>query len=182
MIFTPLALHGAYRIDLEKREDSRGFFARLFCAEAFAAQGLATQFAQINTSFSRVPGTLRGLHFQRPPQAEAKLVRCLSGAIFDVIVDLRLGSPSFGKWAAEHLTAENRGMIYVPPGFAHGFQTLATGTELLYFHSTAYSAAHEGGLHHADPALAIPWPRAVAELSARDAAHPSLAALEAIVL
>ncbi len=175
MLFTPLALAGAFRIDLEKREDARGFFARLFCVEEFRAHGLESSWAQMNTSMSRSPGTLRGLHFQRPPMAEAKVVRCFRGAVFDVIVDLRAGSPTFGTWDSLELTQDNRSMVYVPKGFAHGFQTLEPDTELLYFHSAPYSAAHEGGLHHGDPALAIKWPRSVTEISARDASHPTLA-------
>lgn len=180
MIFTPLPLAGAFRIDLDRREDARGFFARLFCAEEFADHGLATTWVQCNTSFSRAEGTLRGLHFQRPPMAEAKMVRCLKGAIFDVMVDLRAGSATFGQWAALELSAENRSMAYIPEGFAHGFQTLSPETELLYFHSQVYSPAHEGGLRHDDPRLGIPWPRPVADLSPRDAAHPGLDTLEPI--
>jgi dTDP-4-dehydrorhamnose 3,5-epimerase len=180
MIFTPLPLAGAFRIDLDRREDARGFFARLFCAEEFADHGLATAWVQCNTSFSRAEGTLRGLHFQRPPMAEVKMVRCLKGAIFDVMVDLRAGSASFGQWTALELTDENRSMAYIPAGFAHGFQTLRPETELLYFHSQVYSPAHEGGLRHDDPRLGIPWPRPVADLSPRDAAHPGLDTLEPI--
>lgn len=180
MIFTPLPLAGAFRIDLDRREDARGFFARLFSAEEFAAHGLTTTWLHFNTSFSRAEGTLRGLHFQRPPMAEVKMVRCLKGAIFDVMVDLRAGSPSFGQWTALELSAENRCMAYIPEGFAHGFQTLSPNSELLYFHSQIYSPAHEGGLRHDDPHLAIPWPRPVADLSPRDAAHPGLDMLEPI--
>jgi dTDP-4-dehydrorhamnose 3,5-epimerase len=180
MIFTPLPLAGAFRIDLDRREDPRGFFARLFCAQEFADHGLVTTWLQCNTSFSRAEGTLRGLHFQRPPMAEAKMVRCLKGAIFDVMVDLRAGSATFGQWTALELTEENRSMAYIPEGFAHGFQTLSPETELLYFHSQVYSPAHEGGLRHDDPRLAIPWPRPVADLSPRDAAHPGLDTLEPI--
>lgn len=180
MIFTPLPLVGAYRVDLELRGDDRGFFARMFCAEEFAAHGLAATWVQSNVSFSAVEGTLRGLHFQRPPKAEAKLVRCLHGAIFDVIVDLRAGSATFGQWASVEIDAENRAMVYVPPGFAHGFQTLQPGTELLYLHSEAYSPTHEGGLAHDDPHLAIPWPRPVTGLSPRDATFPRLDQLDPI--
>jgi dTDP-4-dehydrorhamnose 3,5-epimerase len=180
MIFTPLSLAGAFRIDLDRREDARGFFARLFCAKEFANHGLTTTWVQCNTSLSRTEGTLRGLHFQRPPMAEVKMVRCLKGAIFDVMVDLRAGSPSFGHWTALELTAENRSMAYIPEGFAHGFQTLSPETELLYFHSQVYSPAHEGGLRHDDPRLGIQWPRPVADLSPRDAEHPGLDTLEPI--
>ncbi len=178
MIFSELPLAGAFRIDLDRRTDDRGFFARLFCAGEFAEQGLNTTWVQANDSFSRVQGTLRGLHFQRPPMAECKLVRCLKGAIWDVIVDLRAGSATFGQWQSLTLDDDNRTMIYIPPGFAHGFQTLRPETELLYFHSQVYSPLHEGGLAHDDPTLAIPWPLPVEGLSARDAAFPPLAALE----
>lgn len=178
MIFTELPLQGAFRVELDRRSDDRGFFARLFCATEFADHGLNTIWVQANDSFSAAAGTLRGLHFQRPPMAEAKLVRCLKGAIFDVIVDLRAGSPTHGQWTSLELDGENRDMVYIPPGFAHGFQTLRPDTELLYFHSQFYSPAHEGGLAHDDPALAIPWPRPPVGVSGRDAAFLPLAALE----
>lgn len=178
MIFTELPLAGAYRVELDRREDDRGFFARLFCAKEFSDTGLNTVWMQANNSFNRDAGTLRGLHFQRPPMAEAKLVRCLRGAIWDVIVDLRAGSPTYGQWTALELDENNRTMIYIPPGFAHGFQTLRPDTELLYLHSQFYSPAHEGGLAHDDPALGIPWPLPVVGLSIRDAAFPTLGALE----
>jgi dTDP-4-dehydrorhamnose 3,5-epimerase len=174
MIFTPLPLAGAFRIDLDRREDARGFFARLFCAEEFADHGLTTTWLQCNTSFSQAEGTLRGLHFQRPPMSEAKMVRCLKGAIFDVIVDLRPGSPSFGQWTALELTAENRSMAYVPEGFAHGFQVLEKESELLYLHSEQYSPQQEDGLSPLDPRLSIPWPLPIAEMSDRDRGFPIL--------
>jgi dTDP-4-dehydrorhamnose 3,5-epimerase len=181
MIFTALPLTGAYCINLDRRADDRGFFARLFCSIEFQEHGLATNFVQVNTSFSRKAGTLRGMHFQRAPMAEAKLVRCLKGRIFDVIVDLRADSETFGHSTTVELDAETRQMIYVPQGFAHGFQTLEPDTELLYFHSQFYSPEHEGGLAHNDPHLSIRWPLAVSELSARDAAFPALDALDPIV-
>lgn len=177
MIFTELALKGAYKVELERREDERGFFARLYCAREFSAQGLDFRPVQVNDSYSVLKGTVRGLHFQRPPMAEAKLIRCLRGAIFDVIVDLRPGSASYGHWATLTLGAEDRTMIYVPAGFAHGFQTLEPQTELIYFHSEFHAPGAEGGLAHDDPTLSIPWPLPVAALSARDAAFPQLADL-----
>lgn len=177
MIFSELPLKGAYRVDLDRRVDERGFFARLYCAREFAEQGLDFRPVQVNDSFSALTGTVRGLHFQRHPWIEAKLVRCLKGAIFDVIVDLRARSETFGQWTALTLDAEERTMIYIPPGFAHGFQTLAPETELLYFHSEVHAPGHEGGLAHDDPALAIAWPLDVTALSARDAAFPQLADL-----
>lgn len=180
MKFTELPLPGAYRVELEPRGDARGFFARLFCAEEFAARGLATRWVQCNTSFTAAAGTLRGLHFQRPPMAETKLLRCIRGAIFDVIVDLRAGSPTFGRWHGERLDDMNRTMICVPEGFAHGFQTLTPDVEMLYFHSAPYSAAHEGGLRWDDGRVAVDWPLRVTEISSRDAAFPTLDMLEPI--
>lgn len=178
MRFTELPLSGAWQVDLERREDSRGFFARLFCVEEFALRGMATEWMQCNNSFSRQAGTLRGLHFQRAPMAEAKLVRCLKGAIHDVLVDLRRDSPTYGRWTALRINEHNRTMVYVPAGFAHGFQTLQDDCELLYFHSQKYSAVHEGGLLYSDRDLAIEWPLPVTDLSARDTQHPRLQDLE----
>jgi len=180
--FTPLSLHGAYRVELEKRGDDRGFFARMFCETEFADHGLATRWVQVNTSYSAAKGTLRGLHFQRPPSAEAKLVRCLKGAIFDVIVDLRESSPSFGLHETLKLDDQDRAMVFIPPGCAHGFQTLTVDAELLYFHSAPYDPLHEDGLHHADPAIDIAWPLPPVQLSERDQGFPFLNALEPITL
>ena len=131
---------------------------------------------QVNHSLTRVAGAVRGLHFQRPPRAEAKLVRCLKGCVLDVAVDLRAGSPTYLNWHAVELSALNRLALFVPRGFAHGFQTLTADCELLYLHDEFYSPEHEGGLRHDDPALAIAWPLPVADLSARDAAHPLVSA------
>jgi len=178
--FTELSVHGAFRVDLERRGDARGFFARMFCAEEFAQHGLATGWVHVNTSYSRETGTLRGLHFQRPPRAEAKLVRCIRGAIFDVVVDLRAGSPTFGHHAAIELDDDNRSMLYVPQGCAHGFQTLAPDTELLYLHSEVHSPEHEGGVHHADPAIGIAWPLPATVISDRDRGLGGLDTLEPI--
>lgn len=182
MIFVPLSLPGAYRIDLEPRQDARGFFARLFCEEEFAARGLTTRWVQMNTSLSHQKGTIRGLHFQRPPGAEVKVVRCVSGAVFDVIVDLREGSETYGRWEGLELSAQNRSMIYVPEGFAHGFQTLSTDCEMLYLHSCAYDARNEGGLRYDDPTVAINWPLAATDQSPRDAELPLIAQCEPIRL
>lgn len=182
MRFSPLPLSGSFRVDIEPRGDERGFFARLFCAEEFASQGLATNWTQCNMSFSANRGTLRGLHFQRPPAAETKLVRCTRGSVFDVIVDLRAGSSTHGKWHAEVLDDTSRAMICVPEGFAHGFQTLTDNVEMLYFHSASYSSADEGGVRWNDPSLDIRWPLAVTDMSSRDRAFPSLEELEPIAL
>lgn len=182
MIFEPLPIVGAYQIDLEKRGDDRGFFARMFCEDEFSERGLMPHWTQVNTSFSKTLGTIRGMHFQRPPAGEAKLVRCFAGEMFDVIVDLRAGSPTFGQWATLTLTPETGCMIYVPEGVAHGFQTLKENTEVLYFHSTRYSQKDEGGLRFDDPSVGIAWPLPPAEMSARDLIHPFLKDLEPIDL
>ncbi len=178
MIFHPLQLQGAFRIALDKKGDERGFFARVFCTDEFHDNGLVPEIAQINTSFSREAGTVRGLHFQRAPAAESKVVRCLRGAIRDVILDLRAESAQYGQWETIDLTAENRDMVYVPPGFAHGFQTLLPDTELLYLHGTSYSPQHEGGVAYDDPELGIDWALPVVNLSPRDAALPRLRDVE----
>lgn len=180
MIFNDLPISGACTIDPEPIGDERGFFARIFCAQEFAARGLAAGWEQMNTSYSAEKGTLRGLHFQRPPAAEAKLVRCLRGAMFDVLVDLRQGSPSYGNWAAVELTAQSGTMVYVPQGVAHGFQTLAPDTEVLYCHSAPYDRGHEGGLRYDDESVGINWPLPVSTISDRDRSHPPLSGLEPI--
>lgn len=180
MIFTPLALDGAYRIDLERRGDKRGSFARMFCQEEFQRHGLTSIWSQCNVSHSMLSGTLRGMHFQRPPKADAKLVKCMVGSVFDVIVDLRQGSETYGKWASVTLTADGGEMIYIPKGFAHGFQTLVENAQLLYFHSDSYSPGDEGGLHHADDQIGIAWPLEVTSLSERDKTLPTLAKVKPI--
>jgi dTDP-4-dehydrorhamnose 3,5-epimerase len=182
MIFTPLELAGAYRVDIEKREDTRGFFARTFCRSEFSERGMTTDWVQINTSFNLMSGTIRGMHFQRPPVAETKLIRCVRGAVFDVIVDLRAGSAQYGQWQSVELTADNRSAIYIPEGFAHGFQTLEPDTELLYFHSAPYNETHSDGLNPLDTKLAISWPLGKGLLSQRDLALPQLSDLEPIIL
>ena len=168
MRFLPTAVEGARLIELEPRADERGFFARLFCAGEFAAEGLETGFRQVNDALSHAAGTLRGLHYQVAPAGEVKLVRCLRGAAFDVLVDLRAGSPSFGRWAGAELTAGNRRMMYVPRGCAHGYLTLEPDTELLYFASDPYAAAQERALRWDDPAIGIAWPRPPAIISDKD--------------
>ena len=170
MVLTPLPLKDAFIVDPELIEDERGFFARTFCEEAFAAAGLDGHVAQCNVSFNRRKGTIRGLHFQRPPHPEAKLVRCASGAIWDVIVDLREGSSTRGQWQAFELSSSNRRALFVPAGFAHGFQTLCDDSEVFYQMSTPYRPGFDGGINYADPRLAIPWPLPVAAISDRDRA------------
>lgn len=174
MKFNPTPLAGACTIDLEKRGDDRGFFARLFCETEFAEAGLETRFLQINNSLSGSKGTLRGLHYQLPPAAEVKVVRCVRGALWDVILDLRAGSASFGKWFGTELSAENRTMMYVPRGFAHGFVTLTDDAEAIYLVSAAYSPDNERGVRFDDPAVGIEWPLQPAEISEKDRNWPDL--------
>ena len=174
MMFNPTPLAGACTIELEKRGDDRGFFARLFCEREFAQAGLETHFVQINNSLSAKRGTLRGLHYQLPPAGEVKVVRCVRGALWDVILDLRAGSPTFGKWFGAELSAENRRMMYVPRGFAHGFVTLADDTEAVYLVSAFYSPENERGVRFDDPAHAIAWPIGPEEISEKDRNWPDL--------
>lgn len=168
MIFTATPLNGSYLIDLEKRGDDRGFFARAFCEKEFAGQTLATCFVQVNNSLSAIQGTLRGMHYQLAPKAEVKLVRCIRGALYDVILDLRQDSPTFGQSFGAELTAENRRMMYVPKGFAHGFVTLQENTEAFYFVDEFYSPEHERGVRWNDPRFDIQWPIEPVVLSDKD--------------
>lgn len=159
MIFEETPLSGAYIVRLERIEDDRGFFARTFCEREFSARGLASRMVQSNTAFSRRAGTLRGLHYQKPPHAEAKLVRCIRGAVFDVMADIRPDSPTFRSWFGMNLTEENRTMVYVPEGMAHGYLALADGSELSYQVSTFYTPGAEQGIRWNDPAFGIEWPQ-----------------------
>jgi dTDP-4-dehydrorhamnose 3,5-epimerase len=172
MRFTETPLAGAYLIDSTPVEDDRGFFAYGFRADEFTARGLIPAIAQVNVSFTRQRGTLRGLHFQIPPHEEAKTIRCVRGAAYDVIVDLRSDSTTRGRWFATELTAENRRAVYVPPGFAHGFQTLTDDVEVLYFVSAYYTPSHYRGVRWDDPALAITWPLAPTRMHERDRTYP----------
>jgi len=172
--FLPTPLAGAYLLELELLEDERGFFARSFCQNEFRAHGLDPVVAQCNVSFNRKRGTLRGLHYQAEPHAEAKLVRCTRGAVWDVIVDVRKGSPTARKWHAVELTAENRRALYIPAGFAHGFQTLADDTEVLYQISEYYHPESARGVRWDDRTLAIRWPIKDAVISPRDRTFPTL--------
>jgi len=169
-----LPLPGLFCLQHRVHEDERGRFARLFCEGSLAAYGQPFHIRQINHSRTAAKGTVRGLHYQRPPQAEAKLITCLRGAVWDVAVDIRRGSPTFLHWHAERLEAGDGRSLLLPPGFAHGFQALSDEAELLYLHSADYAPEHEGGLAVGDPRLAIAWPLPVINLSARDAAHPRL--------
>jgi dTDP-4-dehydrorhamnose 3,5-epimerase len=177
MIFTATQLDDAWLIDLEPREDERGFFARIWCRQELAGQGLDTEIAQESLSFNRHRGTVRGLHFQQPPHEETKIVRCTHGGIFDVIVDLRPQSPSYLRWEGFELTADNRKALYVPKGFAHGFQTLANNTEILYQISVLYAPNSAAGYRYDDASFGIVWPLPVTVIGARDLSWPAFTVL-----
>lgn len=167
-------IDGLKIVEHQLRGDNRGFLARLFCAEELATAGWNSPIAQINQTLTQKQGTVRGLHYQQPPNAEVKLVTCLHGAIWDVAVDFRAGSPTFLQWHAEELSAANHRALLIPEGFAHGFQTLCDDCELIYLHSRAYTPEAEAGLNPKDPMISIRWPLAITELSTRDAQHPML--------
>jgi dTDP-4-dehydrorhamnose 3,5-epimerase len=174
VIFTETRLKGAFTIDIERREDSRGFFARTFCQREFEARGLDTVTAQASIAFSRQKGTLRGMHFQFPPAAETKLVRATRGAILDIIVDLRPESPTYLQHVAVELSEDNCRALYVPERFAHGYQGLLDETETMYQVGEFYAPGCEGGLLYNDPRLALKWPLPVTVISAKDQAWRSL--------
>jgi len=172
----PLPLSGACVVEFQPVADSRGWFARVFCAETMAAHGLESMYVQQNCSRTHSRGTIRGLHYQLPPYAEAKLIRCTRGAIYDVIVDLREGSPTFLRWHGERLAADNHRMMYVPPGFGHGFLALEDDVEVTYPSSSRYSPRHERGIRYDDPAVGVAWPLAGLQeiVSEKDRSHPLL--------
>lgn len=172
MIFTATELEGAFLIEPELLGDERGFFARTFCRREFAAQGLQDEFVQCNISFNKKKGTLRGMHYQAAPHQEIKLVRCTSGSIYDVIIDLRPDSPTFTRWIGVELSAENRKMLYIPADFAHGFITLTDNTEIFYQMSQFYVPDAARGLRWNDPAFAIQWPVPISTLSPKDRNYP----------
>src|SRR5271170_1470717 len=174
MIFTESPLTGAFVVDLERLGDERGFFARSYCAEEFSANGLGPELRQCSVSYNARKGTLRGMHYQCAPHEEHKLVRCTSGAIFDVIVDIRASSPTYRRWFGEELTADNRRSLFIPPGFAHGFVTLSDHAEVYYMISVAHAPQCSRGLRWNDPAFAIEWPLPPAVIAARDAAYALL--------
>jgi len=169
---TPIA--GLKIIQRTAIRDTRGFLSRIFCADELASAGWVWPIAQINHTLTKIPGTVRGMHFQFPPRAEAKLVSCLRGAVWDVAVDIRRGSPTFLQWHAEELSAANQRALLIPPGFAHGFQTLEPDCELLYLHSASYDPACEGALNPRDPALAISWAKEISSISEKDSNRPML--------
>jgi dTDP-4-dehydrorhamnose 3,5-epimerase len=173
IIDTPLA--GVKKIVRKVRDDSRGSFERIFCSEELVAAGWGESIAQVNRSLTAYRGTVRGLHFQLPPHAEMKLVSCIRGEVWDVVVDLRRGSPTFMHWHAESLSPHNAVALLIPKGVAHGFQSLCDQSELLYCHSAAYAPTAEGGVRFDDPAIGIPWPLPPCNQSQRDLAHPLIA-------
>ncbi|MBI3715407.1 MAG: dTDP-4-dehydrorhamnose 3,5-epimerase [Betaproteobacteria bacterium] len=174
MIFVPTPLAGAFVVELKRLEDDRGFFARSFCRDEFRARGLNPEVWQCNVSFNPRRGTLRGMHFQADPYAEDKLIRCTRGIIWDVIVDLRADSPGYRKWFGAELSAESRRALYVPKGFAHGFQTLADDAEVLYMMSESYHPESARGVRWDDPAIGIEWPLAGPSMSDKDRSYPLL--------
>lgn len=174
MIFTPAPLAGSYMIDLSPFTDSRGWFARTYCSQEFQQIGHTKEWVQINHSFTEAAGCIRGLHYQLPPFSEIKLLRCVAGAVYDVIVDLRKGSPTFLQWFGTELSVKNKKMLYIPEGFAHGFQTLTSDCELIYHHTALYTPGAEGGLQFNDPRMGIQWPLAPTGISERDQQHPLL--------
>ena len=174
MRFTPLVLDGVYTVDLEPFRDGRGWFARTYSKDDFRQIGHTGEWMQLNHSYTRTKGTVRGMHYQVPPVSEIKLVRCIAGSVLDVVIDLRKDSPTFLKWVSVELSQSNQTMIYIPAGFAHGFQSLSDDVELLYHHSENYSPAAERGLRFDDPMINISWPLPVTLISERDQTHPFL--------
>jgi dTDP-4-dehydrorhamnose 3,5-epimerase len=172
MIFNPLDLKGAFTIDVEPFQDNRGFFTRTFCEKEFAAHNLVQHFVQANHSGTQGTGVIRGMHFQHAPYCEVKLVKCVQGSIFDVIIDVRAGSPTYLQWFGAELSAENKRMMYVPGGFAHGFQTLSEYSEITYMVSEFYNKESEGGVKYDDPVVNIKWPLPVSLVSDKDMKIP----------
>jgi dTDP-4-dehydrorhamnose 3,5-epimerase len=171
MIFTETILNGSYVIELNVFTDERGWFARTYCKNEFSAIGHHDEWVQMNNSFTKSKGTIRGMHFQLPPFSEIKLVRCIAGAVYDVIIDLRVSSATFLQSFGVELSAQNKKMIYIPAGFAHGFQALSNDCELIYHHSQFYTTGAEGGIKYNDPKINISWPLAVTNISERDNQH-----------
>lgn len=173
MIFTETYLKGAYVIDVQKLIDERGFFGRLWCQDEFERHGLNVNIVQSNVSLSTKKGTLRGMHFQKHPFQETKLVRCTKGKVYDVIIDLRPDSPTFQKWFGIELSEDNHRMIYVPENFAHGFLTLEDNSEVYYLVTQFYNKSKEGGVRWNDPNFKIEWPTSINEISIKDSSHPN---------
>ncbi|PWR70704.1 dTDP-4-dehydrorhamnose 3,5-epimerase [Methanospirillum lacunae] len=171
MIFIETSISGVFIVELQRISDERGWFSRLYCAEELVKIMGNRHIAQINHSYTRTSGTIRGLHFQYPPKAEMKLIQCIRGKVFDVVVDIRTNSPTFLKWFGVILSEEEHKMIVIPEGCAHGFQVLSSNSELLYFHTNYYSPECEDGLSVMDPKIAIKWPIQIGEISERDLNH-----------
>ena len=174
MKFEQTKLAGSYVVDILATTDERGWFARTFDKEEFKQIGFNGEWVQLNHSFTNKKGTVRGMHYQLPPFAEIKLVRCSAGAVFDIIIDLRENSDSFLQWFGTELSATNKKMLYIPEGFAHGFQTLSDNCELIYHHSQFYKPGFEGGIKYNDALINIQWPADVTNISTRDEEHPFL--------
>lgn len=172
MIFIPLPLSGSYEVQLTPSGDSRGWFSRFYCKKEFTIVGHVKEWVQMNHSFTEKKGTIRGMHYQLPPYEEIKMVRCISGSIQDVIIDIRRNSPTFLKWYSIQLSSENKKMLYIPTGFAHGFQTLTDNCELIYFHSNYYAPGQERGINFKDPVIAIDWLLPVSVVSEKDNGNP----------
>jgi dTDP-4-dehydrorhamnose 3,5-epimerase len=175
MQFQPTELEGAWLVGLDPQRDSRGFFARTFCVDEFAERGLATDYPQHSISMSARRGTVRGMHYQREPRCEVKLVRCVKGAIWDVIIDIRRSSPTYRRWQAFELSESNNRQLYIPKGFAHGFQALIDNVEVNYLISERYAPGLASGIRHNDPSFDIRWPLAVTAISEKDQQWPDFA-------
>ncbi|MGK2864586.1 MAG: dTDP-4-dehydrorhamnose 3,5-epimerase [Chitinophagaceae bacterium] len=174
MKFSSTDLNGVWTIELQPMVDTRGWFARTYCKNEFEEIGHYKEWVQFNHSYTRKKGSVRGMHFQLPPHQETKMVRCIRGAVHDVVIDIRKHSETFLKWLSFEITAENRKMIYIPEGFAHGFQTMSEDCELLYHHSAFYKPEAEKGIRYNDPLIGIHWPLPVADVSERDLSHDFL--------
>lgn len=174
MKFIPTPLNGLYVIEIEPISDSRGWFARTFCKNEFETIGHSKEWVQMNHTYTVKKGTIRGMHFQLPPHEEIKMVRCIAGVVYDVVIDIRKESATFLQWFGMEISATNRKMIYIPEGFAHGFQTLTDNCELVYNHSSFYAPGVEAGIRYDDPEINIQWPLPVSDISQRDSAHPLL--------
>ncbi|MBS1738527.1 MAG: dTDP-4-dehydrorhamnose 3,5-epimerase [Bacteroidetes bacterium] len=174
MIFNSTFLEGLYTIELSPIMDERGWFSRTYCKKEFENIGFREEWVQFNHSYTKQCGTFRGMHYQMPPHSEAKLIRCISGAVYDVAIDIRKGSPTFLQWFGTNLSAENKKMILIPKGFAHGFQALANDSELLYHHTDFYTPSSEGAIRYDDPMVNIKWPLEIRNVSEKDSNHPYL--------
>ena len=172
--FIETSLNNLYKIEQKPIEDERGFFSRFFCAEEFKEIGFTNAIIQMNHTYTKKKGAVRGMHFQNPPYSDTKIITCIKGEVFDVAVDIRKDSPTFLHWHAEVLSEKDNSSLYVPDGFAHGFQTLTENCELLYAHSSSYQYYAEGGLNVLDSEMSIQWPLKISEISERDQNHPMI--------